>query len=200
MLFAYSCGSDWIDDNKLLGRLRAQRWTLKVLHGFRHGHFSLVDLIYGPHHTLEEHEGMFQPVTTTMARSNPVSKSTISSRSGSGSRLPLFWSSNGAPYLQAASCLALQFLPTRSAARVSKMDPRASSSQGDVISFWRTTSTYCDCASPSPFLSDGDLLQPLLPCSFVHQPMRPDQLLLRDAVIRGQYYMMESLGHTFMRE
>lgn len=78
-----------------------------MLHRFLCVYFTLMDLIYDPHQTLEEHDGMFQPAMTIMARSNPVSKSITSSRSGSGFRLSLFWSWNGAQFVQAASFLTL---------------------------------------------------------------------------------------------
>lgn len=66
--------------------------------------------------------------------------------------------------------------------------------------FSRTTSIDCDCGFASPYLSDGDLLEPLLPFRFVHPPVMPDQLLLQDVVVRGQYYVMENLGHIFVGE
>lgn len=72
--------------------------------------------------------------------------------------------------------------------------------RGDVPFFSRTTSIDCDDASPSPVLSDEDVLHPLLPCLFVHPPVTPNQLLLQDTVVRGQYYMTETIGHIFMRE
>lgn len=120
--FAYLCGSHWTDDNKLVDRSKPQRYTPKVPYGFRHRHSSLMDSIYGSRQTLEEHDGIFQPVMTTMARSNLFSKPTISSRSGSGFRLSFFRSTNGTSNLQTASCLALQFLPTWSTAIVLEID------------------------------------------------------------------------------
>lgn len=120
-LFAYSCGSDRIHDRIDDNELENTAIESPNSYRFRHRHSSLMGSIYSSRQTLEEHDGMFQAVMTTMARSNLFSKSTISSRSESGFRLSFFRSTNGASYLQAASFLALQVLPTWSTAIVLKM-------------------------------------------------------------------------------